>query len=87
MVYVLQQNQRNYNTPNSQSALVDPAVIRAAGDIYRTYCEVHPEMMGQPSGVAINRSHHRGKVIFTNHPVLLPEECFIPLNQIESNVY
>lgn len=75
------------SSPRSQHPLIDPTVIRAAGHIYYTYCEVHPEMAGQASGVAINRDHHRGKVIFTNQPVLLPQECFIPLNEIESQMY
>ncbi|MDJ0735206.1 MAG: hypothetical protein QNJ47_14270 [Nostocaceae cyanobacterium] len=86
-MYALRQNQGNYTNANNQPPLVDHNVIRAAGQIYYTYCEVHPDMVGQPSGVAINRVHHRGKVIFTNHPILLPEECFIPLNQIESYMY
>lgn len=87
MVYALKKGQENYTNQKSQSALIDPAVIRAAGQIYHTYCEVHPEMTGQASGVAINRSNHRGKVIFTHQPILLPEECFVPLNQIESYMY
>ncbi|GAB1542588.1 hypothetical protein NUACC21_52620 [Scytonema sp. NUACC21] len=87
MVYALKQGQANYSNQKNQPALIDPTVIRAAGQIYHTYCEVHPEMTGQASGVAINRYNHRGKVIFTNQPVLLPDECFIPLNQIESYMY
>ncbi|NJM69678.1 MAG: hypothetical protein HC862_05320 [Scytonema sp. RU_4_4] len=86
-MYALKQGQENYINQKNQPALIDPAVIRAAGQIYHTYCEVHPEMTGQASGVAINRFNHRGKVIFTHQPVLLPEECFISLNQIESYVY
>lgn len=44
-------------------------------------------MAQQASGVAINRGNHRGKVIFTLQPVLLPQECFVPLSQIESHMY
>ncbi|TAE60137.1 MAG: hypothetical protein EAZ87_06905 [Nostocales cyanobacterium] len=86
-MYASLQGQENYTVPPTQTALVDPAVIRAAGQIYYTYCEVHPEIAGQPSGVAISRLTYRGKVIFTQHPVLLPQECFIPLQQIESYMY
>ncbi|AFY34945.1 hypothetical protein [Calothrix sp. PCC 7507] len=77
----------NFTTPKNQSPLIDPAVIRAAGQIYYIYCEVHPEIIGQASGVAINRSTHRGKVIFTHNPALLPQECFVPMSQIESQMY
>ena len=86
-MYVLRQGQENITNPMSQSPLIDSSVIRAAGQIYYTYCEVHPEIAGQPSGVAINRGNHRGKVIFTQQPILLPQECIVPLNQIESHMY
>jgi hypothetical protein len=89
-VYALRQGHEEYTSPkhqHSQSPLADPAVIRAAGEIYYTLCEAHPEVTGQPTGVAINRITYRGKVIFTNHPVLLPQECFVPLSQIESHMY
>ncbi|MBE9005861.1 hypothetical protein IQ259_12575 [Fortiea sp. LEGE XX443] len=86
-MYALRQEQANFTASINQSSLIDPAVIRAAGKIYYTYCEVHPEIVGQASGVAINRVNHRGKVIFTHQPVLLPQECFVPLNQIESHMY
>lgn len=86
-MYAAQQGQANYSGPQNHMPLVDPTVIKAAGHIYYTYCEVHPEIIGQPSGVAISRLTYRGKVIFTQHPVLLPQECFVPLNQIESYMY
>ncbi len=86
-MYALRQGQENFTNPATQSPLIDSSLIRSAGQIYYTYCEVHPEIVGQASGVAINRSNHRGKVIFTHQPVLLPQECFVPLNQIESHMY
>ncbi|MBD2499504.1 hypothetical protein [Anabaena azotica] len=88
-MYALKQEQGKVNptAPRSHSPLIDPAIIRAAGQIYYIHCEVHPEIVGQPSGVAINRVTHRGKVIFTSQPVLLPQECFVPLSQIESYLY
>ena len=86
-MYASRQRQRDFTEPANQTALVDPTIIKAAGQIYYTYCEVHPEIVGQASGVAISRVTYRGKVIFTQHPVLLPQECFIPLQQIESYMY
>lgn len=86
-MYASLQEQENHTASPNQTGLIDTAVIRAAGQIYYTYCEVHPEIAGQPSGVAISRLTHRGKVIFTQQPVLLPQECFIPLQQIESYMY
>ncbi|TAF02530.1 MAG: hypothetical protein EAZ77_18725 [Nostocales cyanobacterium] len=86
-MYASRQGQGNFTAPPNQTPLVDSTVIKAAGQIYYTYCEVHPEIVGQPSGVAISRLTYRGKVIFTQQPVLLPQECFIPLQQIESYMY
>jgi hypothetical protein len=69
------------------SALLDPSVLQAARQIYRTYFEVHPDFAQKPIGVAIDRYTYRGKLIFGNKAVLLPQECFVPLNQIESELY
>ncbi len=69
------------------SALLDPALLQAARTIYRTYYEVHPDQVQRPSGIAIDRFTHRGKLIFGGKPILLPQECFVPLNQIEAELY
>ncbi len=63
--------------------VLEPSVVKAARRIYQTYYEVHPNYRELPIGVAINRLNHRGKLIFKNKPVLLPEECFVPLSQLE----
>lgn len=86
-MYAFRQEQEEFTKVRPQAALIDPAVIRAAGQIYHIYCEVHPEITGQATGVAIKRTNLRGKVIFIENPALLPDECFIPLSQIESYVY
>ena len=86
-MYNFKQQVTDHPEQNPPSTLIDPALIKAAGDIYYIYCEVHPEITGQASGVAIHRENYRGKVIFRNQPVLLPEERFIPLEQIESYMY
>ena len=58
----------------------DPSLIQAARMIYDTYYSVHPNVTELPLGVAISRSTYRGKLIFNGKPILLPQECFIPLN-------
>ncbi|MBD2329956.1 MAG: hypothetical protein B0A82_02790 [Alkalinema sp. CACIAM 70d] len=57
---------------------IDPALVRSARVIYETFYTVHPEVTDLPLGVAINRFTHRGKLIFSGKPILLPQECFIP---------
>ncbi|MBW4637661.1 MAG: hypothetical protein KME05_05385 [Gloeocapsa sp. UFS-A4-WI-NPMV-4B04] len=64
--------------------MTDPTLLKAARQIYRTYCEVHTKIIKRPTGVAINQLTYRGKLLFSSKPILLPQECFIPLSQIES---
>lgn len=64
--------------------LIDPALLRVARQIYHEYCQSHPDAAKRPSGVAVNQVTYQGKILFSNRPVLLPQECFIPASQIES---
>jgi hypothetical protein len=73
--------------PMDFSALLDPALLQAARYIYRTYYEVHPDQIHRPIGVALDRFTYRGQLIFGKQPILLPQECFVPLNQIESDLH
>lgn len=79
--------QRSPLNLQSPASMVDPALLRSARHIYRTYYEVHPEVMERPIGVAIGRTTRRGKLIFGAKPVLLPHESFIPLTQLEPGLH
>ena len=68
------------------SVLLNPQLIKAARHIYRTFYEVHPEVTQRPLGVAMGRINHRGKLVFGEKPVLLPQECFVPFSQIEPDM-
>lgn len=67
--------------------LLDPTVLRSAKRIYRTYCVLHPKQNKRPFGIAIHRDTHRGQLIFNTKPILLPGECFVPVKQLEVEVY
>jgi hypothetical protein len=67
--------------------LYDPALVRTAQQIYRVYQEVHPDRLERPLGVAINTLNYRGQLIFKRQPILLPQECFIPFEHMESGMY
>ncbi|WP_169611699.1 hypothetical protein [Nodosilinea sp. P-1105] len=84
-----QPNQPTSPPPDGSSlpALLNPALLKSARQIYRTYYEVHPEDIQRPIGIAISTKTHRGKLIFGDKPVLLPTECFIPLSQIEPGLH
>lgn len=87
MVYTSRQGQGNYTEQMDLPMLLDPALLRAARQIYRTYYEVHPEITQRPYGVAIDRYTHRGKLIFRSKVILLPQESFVPFSQLEAEIY
>lgn len=63
---------------------LDPAVLQAARSIYQRDYKTHSDGTQQPIGVAIDRDNLHGKLIFAARPILLPNECFVPLNQLRS---
>lgn len=91
-MYGLQQPPSSSQSPSQlpESALpmaLNPALLKSARQIYRTYYEVHPEDVQRPIGIAISTKTHRGKLIFGDRPVLLPNECFVPISQIEPGLH
>lgn len=66
-----------------ESNVFNPAMLQAARLIYSNYCETHAQPK-QPLGIAIDQETHRGHLIFTGKPILLPQECFVTLQQIEA---
>lgn len=69
------------------SGLLDPYLLRAARNLYLAYMQVHSDEMKRPLGVAISPERYRGQLIFARKAILLPGECFIPFEQIESEIY
>ena len=66
---------------------LDPTLVQAARRIYRTYSNLHSQMTKRPFGVAIDKDTYRGQLIFREQPILLPGECFVNINQLETEVY
>jgi hypothetical protein len=66
--------------------LIDPALLSAGVDIYSLYCQINPDQdrRRQPIGIAMNKINYRGKLVFSSYPILLPQECFISIDQLES---
>jgi hypothetical protein len=66
---------------------VDPTLLKEATDLYTLYCQVHPDksQRRQPIGVVMNRHTRRGKLIFSSYPLLLPEECFVTIQELETD--
>jgi len=74
-------------TKESSMVFFDPVLIKAARNIYRNYYSLAVPSDDTPMGIVINRDSHRGQLVFKRKPILLPRECFIPLQQIEAEGY
>ncbi|BAD80348.1 hypothetical protein syc2158_d [Synechococcus elongatus PCC 6301] len=60
-------------------------LLREARKIYRAYFAAHPDSEQRPVGVALNRRSGRGDVVFGRRPILLPQEFFVPLDQLQAD--
>ena len=80
---------RNQSAAKTQSNMVffDPSLIKAARNIYSSYCNLNLSTGHKPRGIVINRDSYRGQLSFNLKPILLPRECFIPIQQIEAEGY
>lgn len=87
MVYLAGERYDNRVSQTDTFGFSDPTLLQAAQKIYQTYYEVHPDYPGRPLGIAIDRLSHRGHLIFRRRPALLPKECFVTLQQLESGMY
>ncbi|MEN9205664.1 MAG: hypothetical protein Q6J68_06255 [Thermostichales cyanobacterium SZTDM-1c_bins_54] len=62
---------------------MDPKLIEAARRIYQHYQQQRPDVLAlRPRGVAVHSRTLRGDLIFSEQPVLLPLERFIPLEWV-----
>lgn len=60
-------------------------VMRAAKQIYEIHVQLRPDVAIQtPRGVVIHRDTLRGDLIFSDYPILLPHEMFIPVDMLEA---
>ncbi len=59
-------------------------LVGAARALYQRYLQVHEHRAKEPIGVVLNPISYRGKLLFRQAPVLLPEERFIPLHQMRN---
>ncbi len=69
-----------------QAALQDPSLINAARDLYATYLNIHDSRSKEPAGVVLHQHSYRGQLSFRSAPVLLPEECFVSFQQLQTGV-
>lgn len=62
--------------------VLSPVIVMAARNIYQAYVRTHGSRQ-TPLGVALDRYTLRGQIIFASQPVLLPHECFVPMQDID----
>lgn len=64
---------------------MDVKLVRAARQAYDLHCQHRSDLAAiAPEGVVVNRQTLRGQVLYSEHPALLPDECFIPLPVLEA---
>ena len=63
--------------------LRDPVLLQAAQRLYHIYLELPHLQQRRPLGIVINIETYRAVLIYKGLPALLPQECFVPLDQIE----
>jgi hypothetical protein len=73
------------NTPSEVENFYEPEeldLLGAARALYQKYLQVHEHRAKEPIGVVLNPISYRGKLLFRQAPVLLPQERFISLNEM-----
>jgi hypothetical protein len=69
----------------SQLGRQDLSALNTARELYQTYLRIHAHKAQQPLGVVLHRISFRGKLLFRDAPVLLPEEYFFSFQQLQGN--
>lgn len=65
---------------------MDTAILQAAKQIYQSHVQLRPDMVESPRGVVIHPRTLRGDLIYSEYPILLPYELFIPLEMLEQSL-
>jgi hypothetical protein len=61
---------------------LDLGLLNAAREVYQRYLLAHESRAKEPIGIVVHRHTHQSKLLFRSAPVLLPEECFVSLQQV-----
>jgi hypothetical protein len=83
VIYVTQPAEQGQDSFELEPIALSPVIVRAARSIYQAYVDTHGYQQ-RPLGVALDRYTYRGQLIFSRQPVLLPHECFVPIQDIEA---
>jgi hypothetical protein len=78
MVFTPQPMSKQHKLPWS-----DPTLMRTAKQLYDVYCAHHQFDRIEPTGIAIHRHNYHCKLLFSDPPVLLPQEYFIPIEEVQ----
>ncbi len=82
VTYVYESSEAEVDTPQAAADPMTVKLVGAAQEVYTHYYQAHGENAVVPLGVVVDRKTLRGHLIFTGQPILLPQETFIPIEQI-----
>jgi hypothetical protein len=75
------------NTPSEVENFYEPEELDLVGTaraLYQKYLQIHEHRAKEPIGVVLDPISYRGKLLFRQAPVLLPQERFISLKEMRS---
>ncbi len=70
-----------------EKRFLDSSVLQAARQIYESHVQLRSNVSIQsPRGVVIHPHTLRGDLIFSEYPILLPHEMFIPIDVLDTQL-
>ncbi len=82
MTYVYDTTSSEVDEPRTIADPMTTQLLGSAQEVYMTYYQAHGESALTPLGVVVDRKTFRAQLIFTGQPILLPQESFIPTDQL-----
>ena len=82
MIDVSEKTDQGVDRFDLEPIMLSPVIVKAAKAIYEMHVETHGTARRTPMGIALDRYTYRGQLIFCEQPILLPHECFVPLQEI-----
>ncbi len=82
MIDVSEKTDQGVDRFDLEPIMLSPVIVKAAKAIYEMHVETHGTSRRVPTGIALDRYTFRGQLLFCEQPILLPHECFVPLQEI-----
>lgn len=82
MTYVYETTSAEVDEPQAPLDPMTSQLLGAAQEVYMSYYQAHGEEALAPLGIVVNGKTLRAQLIFTRLPILLPQEHFVPTEEL-----